>query len=49
MSFLDRDGHLLKHPDNALPLDKPDAVGCYFDHIAKKGFPLAREMKTRDD
>jgi hypothetical protein len=49
VSFLDRDGHLLKHPDNALPLDKPDAVGWYFDHIAKKGFPLAREMKTRDD
>jgi hypothetical protein len=52
VSFIDRDsGQLLKHPDNSLPLDKPDAVGWFFDKIAEKGFPLAVQMRTkpRDD
>lgn len=44
VSFLDRNGHLLKH--GPLPLDKPDAVGWYFDQIAKKGFPLAQRLRT---
>lgn len=47
VSFLDREtGQLLKHPDNSLPLDTPDAVGWFFDQIATKGFRLAVEMRT---
>jgi hypothetical protein len=27
-------------------LDRPAAVGWFFDRIAEKGFPLAAEMRT---
>src|SRR3954453_1283102 len=47
VGFIDRKtGKLLHTGDKALPLDRPEAVGEYFDHIAKKGFILARSMRT---
>jgi hypothetical protein len=47
VSFIDREtGQLLKEPDNSLPLDSPDAVGWFFDQIAKKGFPIALARRT---
>lgn len=48
VSFIDRStGKLLKQDGNSLPLDRPEAVGWFFDRIADKGFPLAIEMRTR--
>jgi len=48
VSFIDREtGKLLKHAANSLPLDRPEAVGWYFDRVAEKGFPLAIEMRTQ--
>jgi hypothetical protein len=48
VGFLDyQTGKLLNHVDNSLPLDRPDAVGWFFGHIAAKGFPLAVKMRTQ--
>jgi len=48
VSFIDRStGKLLKHDGNSLPLDRPEAVGWFFDRIVEKGFPLAVEMRTQ--
>lgn len=47
VAFLDPEtGKLLNDPKNSLPLARPEDIGEYFDHIATKGFPLARKMRT---
>ena len=47
VAFIDRDtGKLLNSPENALPLDRPEAVGEYFDVIAAKGFEMATKLRT---
>jgi hypothetical protein len=47
VAFLDPETRkLLNDPKNSLPLDRPEAIGEYFDHIARKGFPLARKLRT---
>ena len=48
VAFLDREtGKLINTPETALPLDRPEVVGWFFDKIAKKGFPLALESRTQ--
>src|SRR5437764_8184026 len=52
VAFLDRaTGKLLNEPENSLPLARPEDIGEYFDHIARKGFPLAEKLRPalRDD
>src|SRR4051812_12745646 len=47
VAFIDRKtGKLLHTGEKALPLDRPEAVGEYFDRIARKGFTLAKSMRT---
>src|SRR3954470_12177693 len=47
VAFLDpKTGKLLHGDEKSLPLARPEDIGEYFDHIARKGFPLAREMRT---
>ena len=47
VAFLDPEsGKLLSDPENSLPLDRPEAIGEYFNHIARKGFPLACKLRT---
>lgn len=47
VAFIDREtGKLINTPDTALPLDRPEVVGWYFDLIAQKGFDLAVQMRT---
>lgn len=47
VAFIDRDsGKLINTPETALPLDRPEAVGWYFDVIAERGFEMARALRT---
>jgi hypothetical protein len=47
VAFLDREsGKLLNTPESALPLDRPEVVGWYFDHIAQRGFEMASRLRT---
>jgi hypothetical protein len=48
VAFIDRDtGKLINAPDTALPLDRPEAIGWFFDLIAERGFRMAVEMRTQ--
>ena len=46
VAFIDRDtGKLINTPKSALPLDRPEVVGWYFDQIAKRGFEMAPRLR----
>lgn len=46
VAFIDREsGKLINTPESALPLDKPEVIGWYFDQIAQRGFEMAPRLR----
>jgi hypothetical protein len=46
VAFIDREtGKLINTPESALPLDRPEVVGWYFDQIAQRGFEMAPRLR----
>lgn len=47
VAFIDREtGKLINTPETALPLNRPEAVAEFMDQIARRGFVMARQMRT---
>ncbi len=41
------DRKLINTPETALPLDRPEVVGWYFDLIAENGFEMVQAMRIQ--